>query len=432
MTSKEILGVAEGLFASERLTDLQNLIADKMEDLRFYDVSKMSRVVAICCWGPSGSLFLASFLDGHEDILMIPGTSGEIVFKVFERYPSLTLWERLLAYPAILTSYNTELAAQGKQGGVDPFFEGNFAINPKHYYAAVQAIQNTHFHLPAEFLNSRRAFFLFLQIAYNVALGRRPASLDPLVVYAQHEWSNEVAAVVVGEFPQAKFIHAIRDPISLYDATIDNWIRYSADPTDWARPDLPWDTMRYLLRRDRPHKGMEARTRAVRFEDLHRELSRTMRGLCDWLDISYSEKLLSSTFNGIPWIVNRDGAKWTGQNVKKAERRSQNYSAKDRILLTALLCDNFAAWGYPYPKAFRYVIFRSLAFFSLLIFPLKVEFRIGNEVVRNRLLASARRGNTSIAIKWGLKLFYYRLRTIQLLAPEFFRRNSYKNMLLRV
>ena len=41
-------------------------------------------------------------------------------------------------------------------------------------------------HWPAEFLESRRAFFLFVHIAYELALGRRPASSHPLIVHAQH------------------------------------------------------------------------------------------------------------------------------------------------------------------------------------------------------------------------------------------------------
>ena len=66
---EEILLRANALFRAEQSKDLRGVIAEKIEDLRHYDVLAMDRVVAIMMWGRSGSLLLASYLDGHEDVM---------------------------------------------------------------------------------------------------------------------------------------------------------------------------------------------------------------------------------------------------------------------------------------------------------------------------------------------------------------------------
>ncbi len=180
--SEEILLRAHALFRAEQSKDLRIVIAEKIEELRHYDVLAMDRVAAILMWGRSGSLLLASYLDGHEDVMMLPETCGQRLYDFFERYPVVALARQIsrLYRPSSRT--------------YPSFFEGDFAISPAQYYAAVQAILEFYGNWPADFLESRRAFFLFVHIAYNLALGRRPASSHPLIVYAQHAWDNVVAS----------------------------------------------------------------------------------------------------------------------------------------------------------------------------------------------------------------------------------------------
>lgn len=97
---EEILLGANALFRTEQSKDLRGVIAEKIEDLQHYDVLAMERVVAICYWGRSGSFLLASYLDGHEDVVMLPATRGHGIYNFFNRYRSLSLRDKLIAYPA--------------------------------------------------------------------------------------------------------------------------------------------------------------------------------------------------------------------------------------------------------------------------------------------------------------------------------------------
>ena len=98
--SKDILGRANALFEAQQAKDLRGAIAEKMEDLRHYDVLGMDRVAAILMWGRSGTLLLASYLDNHSDVIMLPELASQRLYEFFERHQSLPLRDKLLAYPA--------------------------------------------------------------------------------------------------------------------------------------------------------------------------------------------------------------------------------------------------------------------------------------------------------------------------------------------
>jgi hypothetical protein len=95
--AEEILLRANALFRAEQAQDLRSVIAEKAEDLRHYDVLAMDRVLAILSWGRSGSLLLASYFDGHDDVIMLPEICGWKLYEFFERYRSLHLRDKLVA-----------------------------------------------------------------------------------------------------------------------------------------------------------------------------------------------------------------------------------------------------------------------------------------------------------------------------------------------
>jgi hypothetical protein len=374
----------------------------------------MDRIAAILMWGRSGSLLLASYLDGHDDVIMLPESCGQRLYDFFESYRSLPLRDKLIGYAAIDTTYPR-------------FFEGDFAISPQQYYAAVQAILEVYGNFPPDFLESRRAFFLFVHIAYNLALGRRPASSRPLIVYAQHVWDNVMATHLVEDFPRAKFVHTIRDPISSCDGIFHYHLKFVEHHIL-----LPYMALYLLADKDRPQSGMESRTRVIRFEDLHRDIAETMGDLADWLDLPYQATLLESTFNGIPWVVTRDGEAWTGRRLAQVQRHSRNLSRKDRALLFALFYENFVDWNYPCPKIFAHSIVRWTVFASLFLVPMKMEITGARVVFKRRILPSIRHGAILPAIRSTLAIGLCRVKIIRLVTSVFFRRYAHGATLLQV
>jgi hypothetical protein len=442
---EEIMLRANALFRAEQSTDLESVIAEKIEGLRQYDVLTMDRIVAVLPWGRSGSLLLSSYLDGHEDVIMLPELCGWNLHHFFELYQSLPLRDKLLAYTVFEPGYTR-------------FFDGDFAISPTQYYAAVQAILEVYRKWPPEFLESRRAFFLFVHIAYNLALGRRSASSHPLIVFAQHSWDNVLAQYLVEDFPQAKFVHTIRDPITLSGQILADrllpserlWDSKEIRPVaknpfltvaTWCVAAFP-KLVDLLHRRrfqvlspingDRPQFGMESRTLAIRFEDLHCNTAETMRDLSDWLGLSYQATLTESTFNGIPYVVTRDGVAWSGRRPEKAHRNLRYISLKDRALLFALFYKNFVAWNYPYPKIFGNPIVRCLVFATLVLLPMKIEIMAAQTLFQSVILPSLRPGRVLIVIKSLIRIAFYRLALIVLFVLEFVGRCAGRKTLLHV
>lgn len=419
LNPEEILQSAHALFRAEQSKDLRGVIAGNIEELRHYDALAMDRVAAIVMWGRSGSLLLSSYLDGHDDVIMLPELCGWKLYEFFERYPCLPLRDKLIAYP-VFEPYVTRL------------FEGDFAISPALYFAAVQAILEFYDKWPTEFLESRRAFFLFVHIAYNLALGRRPASSNSLIVYAQHASDDVVARHLVEDFPQTKFIHTVRDPISTCNGMFQFIFSTVSEKFPQTYSEAPYGALLCLVNKDRPHLGMESRTRTIRFEDLHSDTLESVRDLCDWLGLPYRTTLLDSTFNGIPYVVTSRGKAWSGPCLEQVQRYSPNLSLKDRALLFALFYENFLAWRYPYPKMFRHRIVRCVVFVSLFLFPMKMEIIATQASLRRWVFPLIGQGSILAAVKSALGLGLCRLKMIQLLVLAFCRRRTYRTTLLQV
>ncbi len=393
----------------------------KSELLLSYDVAGMNRAVAICHWGRSGSLLLASYLDGHPDLVMLPHGTGESIYPFLLEHPSLSLWEKLIAYPAYSAARTEAFGDLFRKDNP----QADFAIDAADYYAAVLALFEAFGARSSEWLAGRARFFQLLHVAYTVAIGRRLANPRPLMIYAQHWFNQTLARHFVEDFPGAQFLHTIRDPIS----AIDSWFEYrigwerlrmsSRDPKLRYIDPAVWASLEMLARGwDRSHRGMEARTRAVRFEDMHLAPEATMRRVAEWVGIPYEPCLLQSTWNGNPYVVTIRGISWCGANPANAQRRSKNLRLTDRLLIFALMREHFSAWRYPIPRAFRHRWVRLWVIASLWLLPMRMELKAARLVLAWQVLPSVRRGRLGFALGAPFFLLQRRLRMMWLIAGQ--------------
>jgi hypothetical protein len=397
------------------------LAAGKFDLLRTYDVEGMNRAVAICHWGRSGSLLLASYLDGHPDVVMLPHGTAESIYPFLLEHGSLSLWEKLIAYPTY---------SAARTGAFGDLFlednpEGNFAVDAADYYAAVLALFEAFGARSSAWLEARVRFFQLLHVAYTVAIGRRLTAQRPLMIYAQHWFNQGLAEHFVEDFPRAQFIHTIRDPISALDSWFEYRIRWekirmsSRDPKLLYIDPAIWASLDLLTRGwDRSHRGMEARTRAVRFEDMHLAPEATMRRVAEWIGIPYEPCLLQSTWNGHPYVVTIRGVSWCGANPANAQRRSANVRLTDRLLIFALMREHFVSWRYPIPGAFRHRWIRLWVLALLWLVPMRMEVRTARLVLELQVLPSLRRARLGFALGAPFFLLKRRLRMMWLIAAQ--------------
>ena len=418
----EMLQRAFDAYAGERDASA-TLVAQKLELLSHYDVPGMVRAVSICFWSRSGSFLLASYLDGHDHVVLLPTNRSDFLYAFFAEFASLSVWEKLIAYPAY---------AQAKFARTGDFFHGDFPIAAADYYAAVRGLFKLYGEEPADWLDARVRFLQFLYVAYAVAAGRRPGTSRPLIVYGQHYTDEELAQAFVADFPDGRFIHTIRDPISALDSWFDRKVVGEYPPGQFPSPAV--EAMRDLLTWDRPHHGMEARTRAIRFEDLHLAPEATMRRLADWLGIPYDLRLIESTYNGIPFVFESGGVSMLGANPANARRRFKSLDIADRWLMFALLHENFRVWGYDCPRVLRYAWLRVCVIAGLLLVPMKMEVITARVVVAPQTLRAVRASRAG-GIRFGrgplIFLIGRRLRMMLLVAAQARARLTGKKRLLQ-
>jgi hypothetical protein len=421
MAPDSVLTRALASVSSEESKGFRNLIPHKRELLRLYDVPAMEDAVGVCYLGRSGSRLLTSFLDGHDHIVMLPMECSQRTYEFFVVHRDLSLRDKLLAYPTYTESYT-------------PIFAGEFPITPADYFAAVEALLEEYGDRPPEFLSSSRTFFQFLHVAYALALGQRPAVPCPLMVYAQHRLNYHTARFVK-DFPKARFLHTVRDPISSFDSMFAFYLKNAIEKQEIARSRFPMPALRNLIElatTDCPNRGMESRTLAVRFEDMHLNLERTMRAVADWLDLPYRSSLLNSTFNGVPWPVKRGNATWSGSRPEQAKRQSPNMWITDRALVFALFQENFVAWGYPCPAPFAQPWLRRLTLAANWILPTKIQLLNALAGLRFKIIPSLRAGKLRSAARALVGLFESHIQLMKRAQAELRARLATDRVFLRI
>lgn len=403
--AEQLLERSRALFGSEEATLTQSLMARTLSDIRYFDLAGMQRVVSILPYGKGGGLLLASYLDGHDDVISLPAYLSCFSYQFFYRYESLSLREKLLCYPFL------------DEGHFNSFFRSDHSVKPADYLAAVNAACEVYRDRPAEFLESRAVFFRLLFIVYCVALGRIPASPRPSIVYEQHMRNEVLAGYLREDFAEIHFIHTVRDPITNCGRTFeysfkDEGLRGSVN------------AVTCLIVGDEPHLGMKSRTLAVRFEDLHLRLPETMQTVADWLGLPYRPSLLQSTFSGRPWTVTQGTTRWSGARPAQAVRNCRYSSFTDRCLFFAVQYENFSEWNYPCPAIFRHASVRILTCLLFLLVPMRIEIITARSLFGSRDVRVVGRG--------ALRLCIQRVQIMLLLAVELYRRLAHGVLLLPV
>jgi hypothetical protein len=244
------------------------------------------------------------------------------------------------------------------------------------------------------------------------------------MIHAQHYLNEELAKRLVEDFPGAKFMHTIRDPITSIDSWFDRKLEmelFGCNNRIDLLPrylDLAVGSMLDLLAWDSGHKAMSDRTRAIRFEDMHAAAEPTMRKVANWLDIAYEPSLIESTWNGSPYVVMIRGVATCGANPANARRRSRNLSFSDCLLIFAFLHDNFVAWEYPYPKSVNRRWFRLAIILLLWIVPMKMEAITARMILLGQALPRLRRRQIGFALGAPFYIIKRRIRMMLLIARE--------------
>ena len=151
-------------------------------------------------------------------------------------------------------------------------------------------------------------------------------------------------------FPESKFVNIIRDPRDNMAAVYEGVSKSYASFGDDARNALFSVANKAMFDLNFARKFDEANRSdviTVRFEDIVSDTKKTMKLICDFLNLDFSDQVLRPTQNGFPYAGNNhSGKKFTGiydgNKARWKERLPNEYSA-----FVEFFCyDAMVYWGY--------------------------------------------------------------------------------------
>ena len=361
----------------------------------------IKNVVALQNYGSSGTLFLQSLLDNHPNILMTPALYSQRFYYFWDEHAHL-------GTPDLADAFMDYHAYWFRPDGA-PAEHGLRRLGPQQNQS-VHAPPDAFRELLLENLSaqgelSRRSFFIATYLAYAGANDREVQS-PATILYPIHSGPQQHALYLVGDFPEARFLYTVRQPIqdigSLTRHILYN--RLPVSPLECAFAQLLNDYMKHWGRSsarrvmgDRPFFPEYAElTRAVRLEDLHKRPKDTLEAVCRWIGIPWDHRLLESTFDGKQWWNRPESPTVSGFGSQTIGQAHGDLIGRfDRVRLNGLLRGKHETWDYPVPGYARNRFFQ-LLMPLLLLLPFKAEVRTVLDRVRNAA-ASWRRSIPGVA-----------------------------------
>ena len=281
--------------------------------------------VFICGPGRSGTTLLAQLLDGHPNLYVMPGDSnymGRFYSKKWKFHSLALYWIKRLVNPL----------------GQKPFWL--LGKEPENYKRFILSLKH--------FVEQEMEPFKAVVSAMYATAGKE----NQTRYWVEKTPGNEeYVDSILEKFPNTKFIHIIRDPlenlVSLKKFSSLRKSRFNAaDGASRIKSliDLGWKN------RDQLGQG---RYLIVHYENLIKSLLESLKTICDFLEINFSDSLCTPTVHSIPASSNsshRERIK-IGEVVKqnRTSRWAEYFSEDEKksivsiLYETALKCD-YSEW----------------------------------------------------------------------------------------
>ncbi|EQA61052.1 sulfotransferase domain-containing protein [Leptospira alexanderi] len=331
-------------------------------------MEKLNNVLAICFYGRSGSVFFQSLFDGHPECVTIPGSYISGYQDWFDDLTSLGTSAvienfcktfRVLFDPYYIS--DVPLPCCGKQPGLDCNFhkmgerqDEIIAIDEREFKDHLYSFTKE------DLLQSSVSFFKALHFAY-ASCKKMDLTKIKLIVFALHSPILRRAQFLLEM--NTKIIHMIREPLqsalSLYKQN---------NSTQGISEILN------ILSLYSPMENFENVTYAVKLEDLHTSPEKVMKNVAQFLNISWNNILLESSFGGKKWWNLSGTDNISGFNNIIIGKKYENYvTERDKDKFAFIFKKLYELWGYDRKKHLFLNIFSDYKFESNLPFGLKVK-----------------------------------------------------------
>ena len=315
--------------------------------------------IGIAFYGRSGSVFLQSLLDNHPEIVMLPGlylldygnfwsfaeqkcTSFESLIEFFLNYYEYLFNPKWRAQSSNSTPWD-DIIHYCRYDQMGENEEYHLSVDRKKFIDELEVV------LKEQGEINRSTFFISIQVAYFNVLnrpyvnGQKYKIVYPLhtslVIKSHHQWFLE-------DFPDAKILYSIREPLKNITSTVKYYEKF-----DMLNDHALMNIFYYSGLLTGPKQLFEgfdlSRVIAVKLENLHMESRETLERIADFIEISWDEILLKSTFNGHLWWNFRDTKKVNGFNKNIIDGDISDYLDEfDVFRIKWILSNLYKAFGY--------------------------------------------------------------------------------------
>lgn len=311
----------------------------------------------------SGSYYMEQLLDGHPEILSLP-YSGQTFWSVYkERLQYLEGQELLYEMMAQMLGYlhskyeylfcvrehHFEEYCVDKNGE----FISDVLVDPNQFY---QYLKNQFSEDQEIRLKSYSHMLKIYVTAYNNCLNKKGISQNLWLFYHMHmpEFDLSKTADFFGteEFERIENLIIIREPVQQCYSWIKRMVLVQKRNTFLKKGELFTDILKCEMGMTLQKKSEVLKVKVIRFEDLKFDSQNTLKALCEWLNISYLDILLSTTLNGITIYFptyTKDGVKYiTGNDMSAVAKKdfSEIFTLWDEARLNMIYAKFKHAYGY--------------------------------------------------------------------------------------
>jgi hypothetical protein len=164
--------------------------------------------------------------------------------------------------------------------------------------------------------------------------------------------SSEIYAIEMKKwFPDAKFIHVIRDPRDIWSSLMSGWDRryskYNTSKNNLMHSMIERGVLGFQMAIDNQITIGKSNYHVVRYEDLVDNPDNTMKNIANFMDIDFSKNLLTPSTFGINWRGNNfSGDKFNGISNNNSEKWKSRISEKDAMLIEYYFSSLMEEFGY--------------------------------------------------------------------------------------